>query len=86
MIATSLIPPDAVGLPFGSWTLDRLAAYLQEERGMAIKRSRIGELLPAEGLRGRTQEAWSGERVDPAFAETRGRSSPSTKHRLTGVS
>ena len=86
VIATSLIPPDAVGLPFGSWTLDRLAAYLQEERGMAIKRSRIGELLPAEGLRGRTQEAWSGERVDPAFAETRGRSSPSTKHRLTGVS
>jgi transposase len=86
VIATSLTPPDDLGLPFGSWTLDRLAAYLHEERGIAIKRSRIGEILQAEGLRWRTQETWFGERVDPAFAEKRGRSSPSTKRPLTGVS
>ncbi len=85
VIATSLTKPDDLGLPFGSWTLDRLAAYLAEERGIAIKRSRIGEILQAEGLRWRTQETWFGERVDPAFAEKRGRSSPSTKRRLTGV-
>jgi transposase len=78
LVAASLTAPDALGLPFGSWTLDRLAAYLAEEKGIAMKRSRIGEILVAEGLRWRTQETWFGERPDPAFAEKRGPSSPST--------
>ena len=79
VIATSLTPPDDLGLPFGSWTLDRLVAYLAETHGIAMRRSRIGEILQAEGIRWRTQETWFGERVDPAFAEKRGRSSRSTK-------
>jgi hypothetical protein len=54
-------------------------AYLAETHGITMQRSRIGELLQAEGVRWRTQETWFGERVDPAFAEKRGRSSPSTK-------
>jgi len=86
VIAASLTTPSDLGLPFASWTLDRLAAYLDEERGIPIKRSRIGEILQAEGLRWRTQETWFGERVDPAFAEKRGRSSPSTPRRLQAVS
>ncbi len=76
VVATSLTPPDALGLPFGSWTLDRLVTYLQETHSIAMRRSRMGELLQAEGLRWRTQETWCGERVDPAFAEKRGSSSP----------
>ena len=80
-VAASLTNPDELGLPFGSWTLDRLAAYLNEERGIAMKRSRIGEILQAEGLRWRTQETWFGERPDPAFAEKRGPSSRSTPPR-----
>lgn len=72
MIAASLTDPQALGLPFGSWTLDRLAAYLQEEQGITMKRSRIGELLQREGLRWRQQERWFGERPDPAFAAKRG--------------
>ena len=72
LVAASLTAPQELGLPFGSWTLDRLTAYLNEEQGIAIKRSRIGELLQAEGLRWRTQETWFGERPDPAFAEKRG--------------
>jgi len=78
LIAASLTDPQVLGLPFGSWTLDRLAAYLREERGIAMKRSRIGEILQAEGLRWRQQETWFGERPDPAFAEKRGPSSRST--------
>ena len=35
---------------------------------MAIRRSRIQELLVAEGLRWREQETWFGQRVDPDFA------------------
>lgn len=78
VIALSLTDPQRLGLPFASWTLDRLAAYLQEHKGIAIKRTRIAELLLTEGLRWRSQETWFGERVDPAFAEKRGPSSPST--------
>jgi transposase len=85
VIAVSLLKPDSLGLPFGSWTLDRLAAYLNEERGLPIKRSRINELLVAEGLRWRTDETWFGDRVDPQFAEKRGPSSRSTRPRLRPV-
>jgi transposase len=73
VIAAALTNPQELGLPFGAWTLDRLAAYLNEERGIAIKRSRIDELLIDEGLRWRTQETWFGERAGrepaPAAAE-----------------
>ena len=72
LIAASLTDPQDLGLPFGSWTLDRLAAYLNEQKGIAMQRSRIGEILQAEGLRWRKQETWFGERPDPAFAEKRG--------------
>lgn len=72
VIGAALTKPQALGLPFGSWTLDRLAAYLNEAQGIAIKRSRIDEVLIAEGLRWYRQETWFGERVDPAFAEKRG--------------
>jgi transposase len=78
LLAASLTDPQALGLPFASWTLDRLAAYLQEHKGIAMQRSRIGEILQREGLRWRTQETWFGERPDPAFAAKRGPSSPST--------
>lgn len=79
VVATALSDPQTLGLSFASWTLDRLAAYLAEHKGIAIKRSRIDELLIAEGLRWRKEETWFGERVDPAFAEKRGPSSNSTR-------
>lgn len=82
VIAASLTKPDDLDLPFGAWTLERLAEYCREEKGVAISRSRIGALLRQEGLRWRQQETWFGERVDPAFAEKRGRSSSSTRPRL----
>ena len=69
VITAALTDPRRLGLPFASWTLDRLAAYLLEHKGIAMRRSRIDEILLAEGLRWRRQETWFGERVDPAFAE-----------------
>ena len=63
VIQTSLTPPQTLGLPFACWTLDRLQAYLNEVQQIGIKRSRIDELLLAEGLRWRTQETWFGERA-----------------------
>lgn len=102
VLAAALTKPTALGLPFASWTLDRLATYLHEAKGLPIKRSRIDELLLAEGLRWRTQEGWFGERagpapaepasahqeqpVDPAFAQKRGRSRPSTRRHRRAAS
>src|SRR3954449_8942459 len=80
VIAAALSDPKGLGLPFGCWTLDRLRDYLNEQKGIPIKRSRIGETLVDEGLKWRHQETWFGERVDPEFAEKRGSSSGSTRH------
>ena len=81
VIATALTSPRRLGLPFASWTLDRLAAYLLEHEGIAMRRSRIDEILLREGLRWRRQETWFGARVDPEFAEKRGGSRRSTPRR-----
>jgi transposase len=97
VLAAALTKPAELGLPFASWTLDRLEAYLNEAKGIPIKRSRIDELLLVEGLRWRIQEGWFGERagrekeegssasedapIDPEFARKRGRSRPSTPSR-----
>jgi len=66
-----------LGLPFASWTLDRLVAYLGE-KGIGMKRSRMSEVLLAEGLKWRQEETWFGTRVDPEFERKRGCSSAST--------
>jgi transposase len=86
VIATALTDPKTLRLPFACWTLDRLQAYLNEGKGIGIKRTRINELLLAEGLRWRRQETWFGERVDPAFAEKRGASRRSTRRHRAGHS
>src|ERR671917_1140217 len=80
VITAALSRPAELGLPFASWTLDRLAAHLGE-RGIGMRRSRIGEVLLAEGLRWRQEETWFGARIDPDFARKRGRSSGSTPRR-----
>jgi transposase len=68
VIAAALTKPETLGLAFASWTLDRLAAYLAEQQGIAMKRTRLDEVLRAEGLRWRKHETRFGERVDREFA------------------
>jgi transposase len=79
VVQTALTDPQTLGLDCACWTLDRLAAYLAEHKGINMKRSRISELLIAEGLRWRKQETWFGERVDPDFAGKRGPSNTATR-------
>src|SRR4051794_20283981 len=86
VLAAALTDPKELDLPFGCWTPDRLRAYLNEQKGIPIKRSRIGEILVDEGLKWRHRETWFGERVDPDFAEKRGSSSGSTRLPRRGVS
>jgi hypothetical protein len=57
-----------------------LVAYLGE-KGIGMKRSRVSEVLLAEGLKWRQEETWFGARVDPEFARKRGCSSASTPPR-----
>ena len=80
VITAALTRPSELGLPFASWTLDRLVSYLSEQ-GIAMRRSRISEIFIREGLRWRQDETWFGARVDPDFAEKRGRSNSSTRRR-----
>lgn len=49
VVATSLTDPRRLGLPFASWTLDRLESSLNTERGITRKRRRLDEILLAEG-------------------------------------
>src|SRR3954454_21866867 len=86
VIAAALTSPRRLDLPFASWTLDRLATYLRDHRGIAMRRSRINEILLREGLRWRRQETWFGERVDPEFAEKRGGLRHSTPDRPRAAS
>jgi transposase len=71
IIALALTNPRDVGRKFNCWTFERLAVYVREELGFAIKKTRIFEILHQEGLRWRQQETWFGERVDPDFAKKR---------------
>ena len=79
VIKAALSRPLELGLPFAMWTLDRLVAYLGEQ-GIGMRRSRISEVLLAEGLKWRQEETWFGARVDPDFTRKRGLSSSSTPH------
>jgi transposase len=81
VVEAALSDPDALDLPFGCWTLDRLRDYVAGTLGIPMSRARIGEVLLREGLRWRAQESWFGQRVDPEFAQRRGRSSGSTPSR-----
>jgi transposase len=71
--------PSELGLPYGSWTFERLAVYVREQLGLPMKKTRIFEILQEEGLRWHKQETWFGERLDPQFVEKRGPSRPSGK-------
>ena len=80
LIAAALSRSAELGRPFASWTLDRLVAYLGE-KGIGMKRSRVSEVLLAEGLKWRQEETWFGAQVDPEFARKRGCSRASTPPR-----
>lgn len=77
VIKAALSRPAELGLPFASWSLDRLVACLGEQ-GIGMRRSRVSEVLLAEGLKWRQEETWFGARVDPDFTRKRGHSGSST--------
>ncbi len=84
-VIAALSRPSELGLPFASWTLDRLVAHLGKQ-GIGMKRSRVGEVLLAEGLKWRQKETWFGARADPEFTRKRGQSSSSTPARPRAAS
>ena len=85
IVATALTAPQVLGVPFSSWTLDRVVAYLREHKGIRMRRSRLDEVLLSAGLRWRKHETLCGEQVDPDFAAQRGPSSSATRRRRTSA-
>ena len=86
VIAAALSRPAELGLPFASWTLDRLVAYLGE-KGIGMKRSRVSEVPGLSA--GRGAEVAPGRDLvrgagGPGFEHKRGRSSASTPPRPQG--
>jgi transposase len=73
VVATARPRPSALGLPYSRWTFERLAAYLHEQVGRQMKKTRLFAILREAGLRWRKPETWFGERLDPEFARKRGR-------------
>src|SRR4051812_40331771 len=55
VVNTALTSPADLGLPFASWTLDRLVVYLSQQ-GTAMRRSRISEIFIQESLKWRHEE------------------------------
>lgn len=55
IFAAATTAPQTLGLPFTAWTLDRLATYLREYKGITMKRSQLNEILLAEGVSWRTK-------------------------------
>src|SRR5438034_3914938 len=60
VLEAALTRPSELGLPYQSWTFERLAAYVHEHLGIHMKKTRIFETLQEEGLRWRKQETWFG--------------------------
>ena len=76
MIQTALTPPGELGLPFGSWTLDRLVAYLTEVKGIPIKRSRISEISGMRGCVGVIRKGGSESELTPTSRKKGGYRNP----------
>jgi transposase len=87
VIACALTPPSEFGLPFGEWTLVRLADYLKSHKGLPMSPARVGVVLREEGLHWQRQEKWLTYRatLDEDFVEKRGPLSGHTPKRQPTV-
>ena len=72
MIALARTHPNALGLPFGHWSLDRLIEYLHQREHIYVSRAQLARILQAEGLRWYQEKSYFTERPDPQFVEKRG--------------
>ncbi len=64
--------PQQLNLEFGHWTLDLLVTYVNQNLGIAISRSQLGEVLKQEGLKWYQEKTYFSECPDPQFVEKRG--------------
>src|SRR5260370_5015487 len=59
--------PDALGLPFPTWTLSKLRRYLRETQAIRLSREGVRQLLARHGLSWKQPKSWQ-HRPDPQFA------------------
>jgi transposase len=73
MVATAKTRPQVLGLEYHHWTLDRLVEYVNQQLGIPISRSQLGDILHLEGLKWYQEQTYFTESPDPQFVEKRGR-------------
>jgi len=56
VIATALTPPEHLGLPFASWTLDRIEAYVNAQKGSATSGARLMSCCSPQASAGARQK------------------------------
>lgn len=60
--------PSALGQPFTTWSLTKLAGYLAEQRRLPVSTKSIRRVLREAGIRWQATKTWKASR-DPDFAE-----------------
>ena len=73
LVKTAKTNPQQLGLAFGHWTLDLLVEYVNEQLGIGISRTQLGDVLTQEGLKWYQEKTYFSESPDPQFVEKRGR-------------
>jgi transposase len=73
MVLSAKTKPEQLGLAFGHWTLDRLVEYVNQQLGIAVSRSQLGDILQQEGLKWYQEKTYFTDSPDPQFVEKRGR-------------
>jgi transposase len=73
MVLTAKTKPEQLGLAFGHWTLDRLVEYVNQQLGIAVSRSQLGDILQQEGLKWYQEKTDFTDSPDPQLVEKRGR-------------
>ena len=65
---TARSSPSALGQPFTTWSLTKLAGYLAEHRRLPVSTETIRRVLREAGIRWQATKTWKASR-DPDFAE-----------------
>lgn len=73
IVKIALTKPEKLALPYATWTLDRLKVYMEEVYESPISRTRIRDILHAEGLCWYQEKTYFSHSPDPQFVEKRGR-------------
>ena len=84
MVELALTPPQSLGQPFTTWSLDKLVAHLRETEGIRISKSWLSQILRENGLSPQRVKTWIAS-PDPDYALKKNGSRSSSLLRRRGA-